>query len=149
MRGLQWGPRERRAPARQWALLHAELVFGAPGAMTCTEDKREGTSLSASLRELKKRELVVAFFGGVFFAGGGLGEFGEAVLEFAFFEVGEYLVGAEDDFFGEAGEAGDVDAVAFVGGAGGDAAEEDDGVAVFADLNGVVLHAVEGDGEVG
>ena len=64
-------------------------------------------------------------------------------------EAGEDDVGAVDDGGGEAGEAGDVDAVALVGGAGDDAAEEDDGVALFADLDGVVFDAGEGGGEVG
>ena len=82
--------------------------------------------------------------------GGGaaaLGELGGGGL--LAFEAGEDDVCAVDDGGGEAGEAGDVDAVAFVGGAGDDAAEEDDGVALLADLNGVVFDAGEGGGEVG
>jgi hypothetical protein len=42
------------------------------------------------------------------------------------FELVEDFFGAGDDVFGEAGEAGDLDAVAFFGGAGEDLVEEDD-----------------------
>ena len=88
--------------------------------------------------------------GNLGFAGAGLGEAGLAeVAEFVFFEVGQDFLGAGDDFGGEAGQAGDLDAVGFVGGAGFDAAEEDDAVALFADADVVVLDAGKGEGDVG
>ncbi len=51
--------------------------------------------------------------------GGGEGDGGVVAFEF-----GEDGFGAVDDTQGEAGEAGDLDAVAAVGGAGDDAADE-------------------------
>ncbi len=63
--------------------------------------------------------------------GAGSEFFAEALL-FGFV-AGEYLAGAGDDIGGKAGEASNFDAVALVGGAGFDAAEEDDLVAEFAD----------------
>ncbi len=50
-----------------------------------------------------------------------------------FFEGLEHLFGLADDGIGEAGEFGDVDAVAFVGAARDDVAEEDDAGRLFLD----------------
>ena len=52
----------------------------------------------------------------------------------------EDLLGAGDDVFGEAGEAGDLDAVAFFGAAGEDLAEEDDLLVPLLHGDVVVLH---------
>jgi hypothetical protein len=75
---------------------------------------------------------LVAVVGGV--AGGAGGEsFTEFVLTlFVFFQD---FAGAFDYGFGEAGEAGNFDAVAFVGAAGFDAAEENDFVGSFFDAD--------------
>ena len=45
------------------------------------------------------------------------------------------LAGAGDDFGGKAGEFGDFDAVAFVGGAGCDLAQEDDAAGALLDAD--------------
>ena len=87
-------------------------------------------------------ELVGAF---VFFGEGGFAFGGE----FGVFEIGQDFAGAFEDGFGEAGEARDLDAVALVGGAGDDFAEEDDVVVPFADRDVAVGHAGAGAGEVG
>ena len=52
---------------------------------------------------------------------------GDGVL----FEVAEFLFGAFYYCVGDAGELGDLDAVALVGGADVDFVEENDGIAVF------------------
>ena len=58
--------------------------------------------------------------GGEAFAGG-FGQGGLAFgVEFGFLEVAEDFLGAGDDRVGEAGEAGDLNAVALVGAAGDD-----------------------------
>ena len=72
------------------------------------------------------------------FRGGGVG-----------FEGGQDGFGAVEDFLGEAGEAGDLDAVGFVGGAGDDLAEEDDAVVPLAHGDAVVFHGGAAAGEGG
>ena len=57
--------------------------------------------------------------------------------------------GAVEDGFGEAGEAGDLDAVGFVGGAGEDFVEEDDFLVPLADGDVEVGDGFAGVGEVG
>ncbi|MFM2178184.1 MAG: hypothetical protein RL015_2282 [Verrucomicrobiota bacterium] len=57
------------------------------------------------------------------------------------FELLEDFFGSRDDVFGEAGEAGDLDAVAFFGAAGEDLAEEDDLLVPLLHGNVVVLHS--------
>jgi hypothetical protein len=80
---------------------------------------------------------------GVVFLEGDAASAGEFGLDsFLSFKAGEDDLGAVDDGGGHACEAGDVDAVAFIGGTGDDAAEEDDTVTLFADLYGVVFDAV-------
>lgn len=66
--------------------------------------------------------------GGVAVGGGGL-------------EVEEDFAGALDDRPGQAGEFGDVDAVAAVGAAGDDAAEEDDAAVLLGDGDVAVADA--------
>ena len=56
------------------------------------------------------------------------------------FELLEDFLGAVDDVFGEAGESGDLDAVAFFGAAGEDLAEEDDLLVPLLHGDVVVLH---------
>lgn len=56
------------------------------------------------------------------------------------FELLEDFFGSRDDVFGEAGESGDLDAVAFFGAAGEDLAEEDDLLVPLLDGDVVVLH---------
>ncbi len=69
---------------------------------------------------LKKRQLGRVGVGDEAFAGGfGYGGLAGGV-EFGFFEVFEDFLGAGDDRVGEAGEAGDLDAVALVCTAGED-----------------------------
>lgn len=75
------------------------------------------------------------------------GEFG--LDGFVFFEIGEDILGATDDGIGHACKAGDMDAVALVCSAWDNASEEDNGVALFTDLHGVVADAGEGGGEGG
>ena len=82
---------------------------------------------------------------GVFGLGGGVGSFWALRIEF---EVAEDLGGAGDDGLGESGEAGDLDAVAFVGGARLDFAEEDDVFVPFADGDVVVFDRFFAGGEV-
>ena len=62
--------------------------------------------------------------------------------------MAEDFGGAGDDGLGEAGEAGDLDAVAFVGGAGLDFAEEDDVLVPLADGDVVVFDRFFAGGEV-
>jgi hypothetical protein len=69
--------------------------------------------------------------------------------EFGVFEVGEDFLGAFDDRFGDAGEARDLDAVAFVGSALDDFAQENNLVVPFADGDVVVAHARKAAGEFG
>lgn len=78
---------------------------------------------------------------------------GALFLRFGFhgveFEVGEDGFGALDDDFREAGEAGDLDAVAFVGGSGEDLVEEDDFLVPFPNGDVVVGDGAFGIGEIG
>ena len=64
-------------------------------------------------------------------------------------ELGHEIFGAGDDAARDAGEAGDVDAVGFVGLAGGDAVHEDDFVLPLADEDVVVGDGGRGFGEFG
>lgn len=91
-------------------------------------------------------------------AAGGLGRGGRFVgvgggdaleVEFGFFEDAEDGFGAFDDGAGHAGEAGDLDAVAFVGATGEDLVEEDDAVLPFTDGDIEVAEAGEPGGEFG
>ena len=83
---------------------------------------------------------------GVAVGAGGEG-FGEFVLRlFMFFQD---FAGAFDDGFGEAGEAGDFDAVAFVGAAGFNAAKEDDFVGSFLDADVNIFDGRQKIGEFG
>ena len=65
------------------------------------------------------------------------------------FELLEDFLGAVDDVFGEAGEAGDLDAVALFGGAGEDLVEEDDLMVPLLHGDVVVLHGAAALGEGG
>ena len=83
------------------------------------------------------------------FAGGfGYGGLAGGV-EFGFFEVFEDFLGAGDDRVWEAGESGDLDAVALVCAAGEDFSQEDDLVVPLADGDIEILHAAAGALEVG
>lgn len=82
---------------------------------------------------------------GVFGFGAGAGALGSLGVEL---EVAEDFGGAGDDGLGKAGEAGHLDAVAFVGGAGLDFAEEDDVFVPLADGDVVVLDGFFAGGEV-
>ena len=89
---------------------------------------------------------------------GGAGVFGFGVFGFfgmrlfgalgVEFEVTEDFGGAGDDGLGQAGEAGDLDAVALVGGARLNFAEEDDVFVPFADGDVVVFDGFLAGGEV-
>ena len=65
------------------------------------------------------------------------------------FEVGEDFLGAVEDLGGDAGQAGDVDAVALVGASGDDLVQEDDVAFLFADGDVGVFEAGLGVLEVG
>src|SRR5512146_2640615 len=65
------------------------------------------------------------------------------------FVLGQNFARADDDLGRQAGELGDLDAVAAVGGAGFDSAQENDSAGAFLDRHVVVLHAGELVGEFG
>ena len=65
------------------------------------------------------------------------------------FELLEDFFGSRDDVFGEAGESGDLDAVAFFGAAGEDLAEEDDLLVPLLHGDVVVLHGAAALREIG
>ena len=69
--------------------------------------------------------------------------------EFGFLEITEDGFGAFDDGFRDAGEAGDLDAVALIRPAFDDFSEEDDLVVPFADSDIEVADAGEAGGEFG
>lgn len=69
--------------------------------------------------------------------------------EFGFLEIAEDGFGAVDNRFGYAGQARDLDAVAFVGAAGEDFAEKDDLIVPFADGDVEIVEARESGGEFG
>ena len=81
-----------------------------------------------------------AFFGQGGFAFGG---------QFGIFEVGQDFPCSLEDGLGETGQPRNLDAVALVGGAGDDFAEEDDVVVPFADCDVAISHTGAGAGEVG
>ncbi len=89
---------------------------------------------------------------GVLAVGGGFGCAGGeffAELVLALFVFFQDFAGAFDDAAGEAGEAGDFDAVAFVGAAGFDVAEEDDFVGSFFHRDVDVFYGGQKFGEFG
>ena len=81
---------------------------------------------------------MVAVVGGV---AGGARSKGFAELVFALLVFFQDFAGALDYGFGEAGEAGHFDAVAFVGAARFDASEEDDFVGSFFDADVNVFYS--------
>src|SRR5260370_1037486 len=65
------------------------------------------------------------------------------------FQFSENLFAAVEDFGGDAGQAGHVDAIALVGAAGGDLVQEDNVVLPFADQDIIVAQAGKGFGQLG